>query len=479
MAQPTPGVHSGNASLCVNKGSPRANYTGQSLNANTTYTLTYWVKTEKAAPIGVTFGTDVPGVYPPQLTDLGSSVLAEGYGSSKAKDTNWHQYSATLRPLQTSDIFAFAIDSRPAASDFYIDDVVLVVRGSTTNLVEDSGFETAYQSHFDGAGGGIGWATANWVDRHWYSEYAWHVHSFGQPDGPKALTIEGTPAVVHSGGRALRVNRASPRANYTPLTLTAGTPYTLTYWLKTEANAPVGVTFSTDVPGADPSQRVDLSSAIMSGGEGANTTLDTEWHEYTATIIPALTSSRFSFGIDSRPIATDFFIDDMLLIADGSSTNQVEDGNFETAFQSHLNGDGNGWATANWVDLHWQSEFASLVHVTGNPAGPKSLYIEAVPAAQPTVRIARLNGQVTLTFTGILQSAEALTGGGGQVLRMRSVRTRSMQWESQNSIGRSNSRPVRRRVDSNRIQDDESAETRSASTSRGVTWHAIGRVYPD
>lgn len=129
-----------------------------------------------------------------QQVNYNSYVISGGYESSSAADTNWHRYTATIIPQITTNNFAFGIDCRPAMNDFYVDDVALIAEGSTSNLVADPGFETAYQSNFNGDGSG--WPTANWVDLRWMSEYAWQVHQYGNPNGPKALYIEKTTVPV-------------------------------------------------------------------------------------------------------------------------------------------------------------------------------------------------------------------------------------------------------------------------------------------
>jgi len=413
-AQPNPNVHSGNASLMLH--TARANYhIGSTLTSNATYTLSYWVKAlDAGAKIGATLATDVPGVYPAQITNQ-AGITAGGYGSYTSEDDQWHQYFATITPTNTSDLFTIGIDVRPSPA--FIDDVVLRAAGSPVNMVQDAGFETAYQSNYNGDGNG--WPTANWVDLRWYSEYAWDTHQYGNPDGPKALTIEGVTTIVHSGNGSLRVANGVNRANCTGLSLMAGTHYTLTYWAKTETNVPIGVTLSTTVQGSG--TFTDQSSDVTSGGYASNIAPDKNWNQYTATITPSTTSAIFAFGIDCRPAASDFYIDDVILVAQGSSSNLVADPGFETAFQSHFNGDGNGWPTANWVDLRWTSEYAWAVHQYGNPNGPKALYVVAAPPADesplplqpPTITVTRSGADVVLSWSGggILQSSSGNVAG--------------------------------------------------------------------
>ena len=411
----TPAIaHSGYASLILH--TARANYhIGSTLTSNTTYTLSYWVKAlDAGAKIGVTLADDVPGVYPPILLNLNSKVTAGGYGSYTSIDDQWHQYFATITPTATSDLLTFGIDVRPQPA--YIDDVVLRATGSAVNLVQDAGFETAYQSHFNGDG--QGWPTANWVDLRWYSEYAWDTHKYGNPSGPKALSLEGISTIVNRGNRSLRVNKEAVRANYTGLSLTAGINYTLTYWVKTETDAPIGVTLSTTVPGNG--TFTDLGSAVKAGGYASSRAPDENWKQYTATITPSITTNIYAFGIDCRPKVSDFYIDDVVLVAEGSALNLVGDPGFETAYQSHVNGDGNGWPTANWVDLRWTSEYAWQIHQYGSPSGPRALYIEAappadespVPSTAPTLTVTKSGANLVLDWSGggTLQSSSSVDG---------------------------------------------------------------------
>ena len=140
------------------------------------------------------------------------------------------------------------------------------------------------------------------------------------------------------------------------------------------------------------------NSDVVSGGYASSTAVDTNWHHYSAIIIPEITTNVFALGFDCRPVTSDFFIDDVVLVADGSTANLVADPGFETAFQSHFNGDGNGWPTANWVDLRWMSEYAWQVHQYGNPNGPKALYIER--ALVPVVPLPPTVVSATLRTTG-------------------------------------------------------------------------------
>jgi hypothetical protein len=221
---------------------------------------------------------------------------------------------------------------------------------------------------------------------------------------------------VHSGNAALEVNYQSPRVNYTGLSLTEGTTYTLTYWLEsTETNAPVGVTFGT-YSGSGTIN--DESACVTAGGYASSSTPSDPtltgwatapwaiWSNYSATITPTNTATNFEFGIDCRPTASDFYIDDVVLVAQGSSVNLVQDGGFENAFQSNIGGDGNDWFAANWVDQHWFGEYAFQVHQYGNPAGQQSLYIQGTPAVAaavtlptgPTLGIAVATNTVTISW---------------------------------------------------------------------------------
>jgi uncharacterized protein YaiE (UPF0345 family) len=408
-------VHSGNASLRVNKGAVRANCTGLSLTGGVVYTLTYWVKTEANIPVGVTLSTDVQGVYPQEIVDKSSEISAGGYSANTPTDANWHQYSATFTPVTTSSNYAFGIDCRPTASDFYIDDVVLTAADSTTNLVVDGDFENAIQAHFGGSD--TGWNTADWVDNCWYSEYAFQVYpaakalyiegaptvtpsssssaessstTSSEAPPPPILPVVGTPGDVHYGYRSLKVDKRGPAAACTGLSLTSGTVYTLSYWVKTEANASVGVVFGTDVQGSG--TFTDLTTQITSGGGyNVNTAADANWHQYTATITPTSTATDFYISIDSRPTDTTpfFFIDDVVLTAAGKEDkNLVADSGFETATQAHFGGNGNDWMTANWVDNCWVGQYASSVHQYGQPDGAKNLYILASPTAAIEIGLA-------------------------------------------------------------------------------------------
>jgi hypothetical protein len=367
-----PEVHSGYRSMKVNKNSPRAAYTGLSLTSGVTYTLTYWVKTNNTSFVGATFGTTVQGSG--TFTDTSTTnIISGGYGYSTAPTNAWRQYSATIIPSTTASNFYVAIDSRPLDPYFYIDDVVLTAAGSGTNLIADGNFETATRTHFGGDSND--WMTANWVDNAWCSEYAYQVHVYGQPDGPRVLYV--VNSTIHSGSKSLRVNGATAQADCTGITLTSGITYTFTYWVKTEAGASVGLVLSTDVQGSG--SPTDKTSMITSGG-GYNlyTATDALWHQYTATIVPTATSTIYSLGIDSRPTTATpyFFIDDVVLTAAGNQTNLISDAGFETATQAHFGGgNGYGWTTANWVDGRWYSAYAFGVHFYGEPDRVKALYI--------------------------------------------------------------------------------------------------------
>ena len=110
----------------------------------------------------------------------------------------------------------------------------------------------------------------------------------------------------------------------------------------------------------------------------------------------------------------------MVLVAEGSALNLVGDPGFETAYQSHVNGDGNGWPTANWVDLRWTSEYAWQIHQYGNPSGPRALYIEAappadespVPSTAPTLTVTKSGANLVLDWSGggTLQSSSSVDG---------------------------------------------------------------------
>ncbi len=206
------------------------------------------------------------------------------------------------------------------------------------------------------------------------------------------FTIIAFTQTTHCGFASLRVNQGAVRANCTSPSLTAGTNCNLSYWLKTEPGTLVKVRFATRVQGVNPVQPVIYNSDVVAGGYALSTALDTNWHYYSAIIIPKITSNIFAFGIDCRPVTSDFYLNDVVLVADGSTANRVADLGFETAFQSHFKGEGTGWPTANWVDLSWMSEYAWQVHQCGHPNGPKALYIEGtlVPRCR-TLRAVALN----------------------------------------------------------------------------------------
>ena len=215
------------------------------------------------------------------------------------------------------------------------------------------------------------------------------------------FTIIAFTQTAHCGLASLRVNQGAVRAKCTGPSLTAGTNYNLAYWLKTEPGALVGVRFATWVQGVNPVKSVIYNSDDIAGGYASSTALDTYWNYYSAILFPNITSNIFAFGIDCRAVTSGFYLNDVVLVADGSTANRVANLGFETAFQSHFKGDGTGWSNANWVDLSWMSEYAWQVHQYGNPNGPKAPYIERTLVPRVLLLPTVVSSTLRATGTGV------------------------------------------------------------------------------
>jgi uncharacterized repeat protein (TIGR02543 family) len=374
----------------------KVEYKFVNLEVSKTYKVSYWAKIpepESGQTVSSALGWYNGGIGDKQYA---SPPLLNG--NHAVIDDQWHYYTSTVTiPAKdltqtnpkpgTSPYYSLLIysstnnGSNPSWSDLYLDDVQIVevdpinstpVSG-VINLISGGDFESTVPSSG------------------WLGDFTnLSINDFV----PVQLTN------IHSGNKSLRVNRKSPRANYTGLSLVGGTTYTLTYFVKTEASASVGVTLATIVQGAYPIQIVDKSSAILIGGYASYTALDANWCQYTTIFTPTISSNIFAFGIDSRPQNSDFYIDDVVLTAAGSTTNLIVDSGFENATQSNFNGDGNGWPTANWIDNKWYSEYAYQVHEYGNPSGPKALYIESyTPATKLNITFYSQGGSAASSIT--------------------------------------------------------------------------------
>ena len=367
-----PNIHSGAVSIMGNN-TIRINRTNLSLTAGKTYYLSYWLKAQAGTTTGPTLGIWTNGNQTPDTVyDDKVSPIWNAYTIS---DSEWHQYTAEILPVVTSDRYAIGIDCRTTSHSgvvFYIDDVNLIDVESGASLIDDGNFENASQSHY--GGNGNDWMTANWINDNWFSEYAYYTHQYNNPDGPKALNIVGAPNPdIHSGTASIKTDKNACRINRTSLYLEAGKSYTFTYWLKTKAGATTGPSLATWVNGANPPQEEVYDDKVDPVWNGY-TVADDNWNKYTATVLPPITAGNYTIGIDCRS-SEDFYIDDVSLVESGSSVNLIADGDFEYAYQKHLNGDGDNWSTANWICDLWFSQYAHQVHQWAQPDGPKALSI--------------------------------------------------------------------------------------------------------
>ena len=390
-------LHSGTSAVMVDYRSPQINRASLSLAAGKTYNLTYWLKGTAGGTTGVVFGTWTPGGS--TFTEMASCVDIN-YAQYTIPDNKWHKYTAKITPTATADNYTIGIDCRVAAN-FYVDDVSLIEDGGSKNLIPDGSFQHVVQAHYNNNGND--WMTANWIDNLWFSQFAGSVHEYMNPEGPKSLTIMGSPTPkplevttdplptgpdinysenVYRGYHSLAVDRRANRLNIASVSLEKDKEYTLTFYLKADEGSPVGVTLGTWVNGVFPVQYVDMQADVIeSGYYDPYIAEDDGWHKYTAIIRPSITSDIFTIGIDCRALVDYFFVDDVSLVAYGSTVNLIPDGDFETVTQAHLNGNGNDWYTANWVNGHWFSQTAFDVHEYQNPDGPKAVNIVTSPVS--------------------------------------------------------------------------------------------------
>ena len=360
-------VHSGEAAIMVDKGSPQLNRDYLQLTGGKTYVLTFWLKCQAGDKVSASLGTFVhsTGTYTPD----DDKVDYNFHTPYTAANSEWNSYRIVIMPAATAE-YLVGIDCR-SAQNFYVDDVVLVESGTSINLTPEGDFEYAVQAN---ANGDTSWVMKDRINDVWFSVYAWQV--------TKALTIEGTAyPYIQQGIGAVRVAAEAIRMNRASLSLTSGKTYNLSFWLRGTAGDKISVSLGRWVNGAGPEGYTQYEDRVDHHYWNPYTAANENWNKYTVVLTPTVTATDYTFGIDVRG-SNDFYVDNVVLTEAGSDVNMTPEGNFDNATQGHYNDNGDDWMTANWISGLWFSQYASSVHEYGNPDGPKALNIVGMPSNQ-------------------------------------------------------------------------------------------------
>ena len=276
------GPDSSNCLKWSSTGNYSATYrTVNNIEKNTDYIATFKMKTSAGNKLFLTYESASWGAY--------SQV-------SFATTTEWAEYSIEFNtgdvPNSSNAIF-FKFQDNGAAQDVWVDDLVIakVIKPEveeSDNLVVNGDFE---------AGSLTGW------NKHQSTVISTDAHS-----GSYAVNLKG------SGGWGGMLDQT--------ISVTPGVKYTVSLWLKTNANG--------------------VNVQIKDGGtSGANMASDwftaTEWTQLTWEVIPTNSAICFNFCGGGNGIAEDVLVDDISLIGEkvASDDGFIKNGDFETGITEH------------------------------------------------------------------------------------------------------------------------------------------------
>ncbi len=254
------------------------------LQAGQTYTLKFMAKASEAYS---------PEIYL-QCSDGGNQEYPGGFSVGTA----WQECTVSLTPSGSS-VDKIAFNFGTFAGEIYIDDVSLTVSGSDANLIPNGDFEDETIT------GWTGWTPG--------------AYETISEDGEGYVSGS---AVSGGAGYSLVLKNSAVSANIwdaqtwyqlsTPLQ--AGQTYTLNFMVKASA------AYSPEIY----LQCSDGGNQEYPGGFSAETT----WQERTVSLTPSGSSVdkiAFNFGT----FAGEIYIDNVSLVASGSETNLIPNGDFE------------------------------------------------------------------------------------------------------------------------------------------------------
>jgi GH35 family endo-1,4-beta-xylanase len=290
------------------------------LTQGTSYTIKFMVKAESAITIPMVMQETVSGGY----QQTGTSVNA---------GSDWSEFVWEFTPnFANGDQFCFNLGR--VEGTFYVDNFTLTETGSATSRIPNGDFET-------GAVTGWGAPAAISADGEGYGLGG----GGGGGDGGYALKLSGGTEGAANWSRQAFYKLASP--------MTPGTNYTITYMAKsTEMSYNLQFFLQSSTTS---NQNYPAGVTVNPGG----------WQEMTvpfSTNDAAMDKITFNFG---NLYQGSVFVDNVKMVAEGSSVNLIENGTFEDgkgisgwAQNAELSADGEGYSTTpkGYLPLDKQKE---------------------------------------------------------------------------------------------------------------------------